>query len=434
MFFRIRLPGIHLPSPLLFLRLMCIRSICFCVSMFLCVLASIYLLSACTGKESASQHKSKQADIEPVSVVVQELKTKDIKESADLVANVISRQAVDLHSRVSGNIERIPVKAGDRVGQNALILVIDARKQEQSVQSALSALQANQSGVDVAKQVLSSAKAEIQLKEANLELAKKQIERYSILFKEGAVAKESVDECDRNVKAAQSELEDAKAKIRQAEESLNKAKNLVEQSKAQLSEEKETLGYYSIKSPFSGIVGDLPVKVGDYVTPDTKLTTVSEMHPLEVNFSVPAEYASLVTHDMPVQLIGSEGQNYGNAKIFFVAPTVNKDSQTVMVKASYDNREDVLRPDQAITARLIYKNRPGITVPTSAVANIGGQDFVFVVEKNADGKMVARQKKIKLGRETGDSFSIEEGLKNGDSLVLTGVKMLSDGFPVKIGQ
>ena len=174
------------------------------------------------------------------------------------------------------------------------------------------------------------------------------------------------------------------------------------QAMANLRALKDQLSYYDITAPFTGVVGDIPVKVGDHVTSSTNLTTLTENHPLECYIAIPAEKASVMHKGMQIALTTTEGRQYGDSPGKFSShPTVDSNSQTVLVKSLYQNSKSELRADQTVTAQIVWQTREGISIPTKAVTQAAGKYFVFVAQKNPAGKLSARPgPKLKFMRST----------------------------------
>jgi len=105
------------------------------------------------------------------------------------------------------------------------------------------------------------------------------------------------------------------------------------------------LGYYTINAPFAGTVGNIPVKVGDFVNTSTLLATLTENKPLEVNISVPIELGPQLRSGMPVQLLNDQGRSIGTSRVFFISPNTATNTQSILVKALFDNAKGQLRAD-----------------------------------------------------------------------------------------
>jgi len=319
----------------------------------------------------------------------------DLKDSSEYLASLRSRRSVNVQPQVEGVVTRIDVKSGDRVAAGAPLLQIDPRKQRATV---------------------ASQEAARKMKQAALDYAREQKRRMEVLYKGGAVSKQALDE---------------------AASALGQAQADYDALGAQVEEQRVELQYYRVTAPEAGIVGDIPVRVGDRVTTSTLLTTLDANQALEVYISVPLERAKDLRLGLPVEIVsGDAGQGAGGGRpiatsaVDFIAPKVDDPTQSVLVKAPVPSDRG-LRAQQFVRARLVWSARRGPVVPVLAVTRISGQYFVFVVEPAPQGGgSVARQRPVQLGEVVGNDYVVLSGLKPGERVVVSGVQKLGDGAPV----
>ena len=133
------------------------------------------------------------------------------------------------------------------------------------------------------------------------------------------------------------------------------------------------LHYYQVTAPMAGIVGDIPVRIGDRVTVSTLLTTVDEPGALEAYIYVPASRASDLRVGLPVKLLDEKGVVRTETKITFVSPQADLDTQTMLAKAAVPNAKDSLRIAQQVRAQVDWCTAPGPVVPVLAVQRINGR-------------------------------------------------------------
>jgi RND family efflux transporter MFP subunit len=188
------------------------------------------------------------------------------------------------------------------------------------------------------------------------------------------------------------------------------------------------LRYYRISAPTSGVVGDIPVKVGDHVTPETRITTVDQDNLIEAYIYVPVSKVNEIKQDTSIVLRGADAGVLCDEKPTFISQQVNVESQTVLVKTVCPNTGE-LRSAQVLMARLVWATHPAITVPTTAVIRQAGQHFVFVVERGPHGA-VARQRAILVGPIRGNDYVVTSGLAPGVEIVLSSIQRIHDGTPV----
>ena len=245
-------------------------------------------------------------------------------------------------------------------------------------------------------------------KRAALALARQQHERVSDLATQGISSRADLDQAKAGLDAAQADLQAAEAQVR---------------------EQKVELHYYNVKAPRDGVVGDIPVRVGDRVTVSTELTTVDRPGSLEAYISVPVERGPQLHLGMPVRILDSAGAVAADSRVSFVSPQVSDQTQTILVKARIENLKGTLRPAQFIRAQVVWGTRQAPLVPVLAVSRLGGQSFAFVAE-GKDGALVARQRPLKIGEIVGNDYVVLDGIKPGERMIVSGTQFLQDGAPV----
>jgi RND family efflux transporter MFP subunit len=356
-----------------------------------------------------------------------------VTDSSDYVANLQSRQSVTLQPRVDGYVQEIFVKAGDRVEAGAPILRIDPARQQAVVQRSVAAVATSQADFESARATLAQLRARKESILSSVDFNQKEFDRFSKLTQEGATAKQKLDEVANSLRNARAELGQIDAQINAQQASINSAATRIEETRAGAIQEEVQLDFYTVTAPFAGIVGDIPIKVGDNVNSTTQLTTVTQNQVLEVQISVPLENAPRLKMGQSVELLDAQDKPLVKGNVAFISPSINPQTQSVLVKANFNNGTNQLKANQFVRARLIWASRSGVLVPTSAISRLGGQDFIFVAENSsANGKtqLVANQKPIKLGKITGNKQEVLEGLKPNDKIVVSGILQLQNGAPI----
>jgi len=356
---------------------------------FVAVLLFVAALGALPGCNRGSADTP--AGPPPTPVKVQKVQDQPIGDSSEYVATIKSRHSATIMSDVEGWIFGIHVHSGQLVHKGDTLMEIDPRRQQATV---------------------SNYDSQRRSKEANLAWAKSQYERTKALAEGGVVSKQELDQ-------AQSTYESAVADVKAMD--------------AQIESSKVQLKYYSVFAPTDGIVGDIPVHVGDRVSNTTPLTTIDERSGLEVYISIPSEHAAEIRMGAPVEVVDQSGKVLLRTSVYFISAQVESGTQSVLVKAPADQAADVLRNLQEVRARIVWSTHQGITVPVVAVSRVSGQFFAFVAEQE-NGKLVARQRPLELGEIVGNNYAVLSGLKPGEQVVVSGGQNLTDGAPVQIEQ
>ena len=311
-------------------------------------------------------------------------------QASEFIATVRSLRSTTIQPQVDGFIRQIFVRSGERVRAGQPLVQIDPDRQQAAA---------------------TVTQAQLAAREAELGLAKQQLERLRKLEAAGAVARAQLDE--------------AEAAHMSAEAQLNAIQSQIRENQVQLE-------YYRVTAPNAGIVGDIPVRQGDLVTPATVITTIDQGNELEAYINVPLEQATRLRPGLTVDLLDSNGEVIASNPITFIAPRADDATQSVLAKATLRKSPPSIRVMQYVRARVIWNNDPGLVVPLVAVNRIGGQYFVFVAEDEEQGT-VARQRPVSLGEVVGEDYLVRGGLKPGDRVIVSNLQKIGDGSPVKPG-
>jgi RND family efflux transporter MFP subunit len=340
------------------------------------------LIAGCEQKQAAG---NEQQQAVPVKTAV--ITAEAIPESSEYLGTLKSRHSTVLNPQVEGQVTGIFVKSGDGVKAGTALMQIDPLKQQATVGSQDAARAAQ---------------------EANVRFAQIQWERAQKLFDAGVSSKQDYDQAKTNLDTAQHQLKSLEAQVQ---------------------EQQVQLRYYRVLAPTDGIVGDIPVRVGDRVTTATTLTTVDQPGALEAYINVPVERSKDLKLGQKVELLDTQGNVVANSQIDFISSEVDNGTQSVLAKATVKNSADTLRTSQFARARIIWRVHDGPVIPVLAVQRINGQFFVFVVDGSGKSE-IAHQKVVHLGEMTGNNYTVLDGLKNGDRVVVEGGQDLIDGTPV----
>jgi len=313
-----------------------------------------------------------------------------VPDSSEYVATIKSRRSASIMPQVSGVLTGIDVTSGQHVDSGQVLMTIDPRQQQAMVDSL--------------------AATERQ-KKAVYDYNVTELERQKKLFDAGVTSREVYDQEEQAFANSKADYESA-----------------VDSRKTQ----QQLLDYYTIRAPFAGIVGDIPVHIGDYVATggsSTLLTTVNESKDLEAYIYIPTERAGQIRNGLAVDIEDTNGKLLQKTSIDFISPQVDSNLQGILVKASVSPTADILRNMQMVEARVIWKTSPMAVVPVLAVTRQGVQSFVYLAKQN-NGHFMAVQVPVTLGETVGNSYSISSGLSAGDKVIVSGTQFLVNGMPV----
>lgn len=420
------------------------------------IFIGLLLITSCGGTPN-------QLTTAPIKVETTSLTPSTIEDSSDFIATLNSRQSIALKPRVTGQISQILVKQGDQVENGTPLLLIDPSQQAATLQSNVAqvntakaeissqqaARQAAEASLQSARAILSARKATRLERVSQVELQRLDAQRDRQLFNAGVIpqrtlenrinslqtAEAALKSLDQEILAQEANVREAEARIVQAQANLNVATQRLAQFQANRLKEQVELQFHQVSAPFTGTVGNIPVKVGDFVSNNSELLTITQNDQLEVEIAVPVERTPQLKQGLPVKILDSQDSNKTTkiGKISFISPTVTPQSQSVLVKAAFDNSTKNLRQDQLVRVRLLWESRPGLKIPIAAISRQVGKNFVYTVETTAvagQTKTIAKQRLIELGKIVQNQQEVISGLNPQETVIVSGIQFLNDGTEV----
>jgi RND family efflux transporter MFP subunit len=307
-----------------------------------------------------------------------------------------------IRAQVTGYLQTLNYAEGSRVKKGDLLFEIDPRP--------------FQAALDQAEAKLAQDKAQREKTELD-------VKRYTPLAKEQAISDETA------VNAVQADLA-AKAQVQADEAALENARL--------------NLGWTRVTSPVEGVAGIALGQIGDLVGPSgSLLTTVSTVDPIKVYFQVNEEsyltfwqkYVSSMdtnSQDVSLDLILSNGSTYGHKGRFYSSDRqIDTSTGTMQIVAVFPNPEATLRPGQYARVRVMTQTESNVfVVPQRAVAQLQSTYQVAVVTEESGATNRAHLRAVKVGRQIGADWIIEEGVKAGDRVVVEGTQKAAEGAAV----
>ncbi|WP_299942746.1 efflux RND transporter periplasmic adaptor subunit [uncultured Microbulbifer sp.] len=245
-------------------------------------------------------------------------------------------------------------------------------------------------------------KAQLQVLDAELRLARRNFVRIETLTKRGVTT----------------------------EADLDNARSTLDQVVANIEVQRARVGQRRVVAPFSGVLGIRRIDLGQNVSPGEAVVSIQQLDPIFVDFSLPEQAYSMVKPGIPVVLTTDAfpGKPY-HGKITAVDPQVDNATRNFLIQATLNNPKKHLRPGMfAQVAVLVDASRQVLVVPRTALIFAPYGVSVFVLEKDAQsGEMVANKRFVKTGEERGDLVEIVQGLLEGDVVASSGLLKLRNG-------
>lgn len=332
-------------------------------------------------KRMIAQGKQFSPPPEPVTTAVARKETWESLLTA--VGSLEAVQGVIVTAELSGKVERIGFEPGTKVKTGDLLV----------------------------QQDISAENAQLRAAEANLALAKIDLERKSKLLAQKTISRSEYDNAEAQYKQAAAQADNIRAAIKKK----------------------------TIRAPFDGRLGIRLVNVGQVLKEGDAIVSLQSIDPIFVNFSLPQQQLAQVTSGLTVQVTTDAlpGQVVAG-KITAINPQVDAATRNIQMQATVANPEERLRPGMFVNVAVVLPARKDVlAIPATAVLYAPYSDSVFVVEekkeeKNGQPGQVVRQKFVRLGEKKGDYVAIVSGLEEGDTVVSTGVFKLRNGQSVVV--
>ncbi len=375
-----------------------------------------FLCESCSNNSSTSDRPSKKGlGMGAVPVSAAKVIKTDVPIDIQAVGNVEAFSTVSVKAQISGELTQVFFREGDFVKKGQELFNIDARTYE---------AQLNQAQANLAKDESSLVQLEANLARdvAQQKYAQSEAVRYGNLLEKRLVSKEQAEQMSANLDAAS-----AAARADQA--AIQSARASVEATKATVANARVMLSYARIESPIDGRTGNLDIKRGNVISPNAALTTINQIEPIYVTFSIPEFQLQEVKKEQTV--IAAPQDNITapeNGKLYFIDNAVDATTGTIRVKAIFPNSNHKLWPGEFVRVSLRLGTKPNaLLIPNQAVQ--AGQDgsFVFVVKPDR----TVESRPVVSGIRVDQNVVIEKGLEPGETVVTEGQLRLMAGSRVQ---
>jgi membrane fusion protein, multidrug efflux system len=378
----------------------------------------LFAEQGCTGAKPSERSSKMGMKGGAVPVVVSKAIRKNVPIDLQAVGTVEASSTVTVKAQMSGELTRVFFQEGAFVKKGDSLFSIDARTYE---------AQLNQYQANLAKDesVLVQIEANLARDLAQQKYAQSEASRYSSLLEKRLISKEQSEQVNASAEVAS-------AAVRADQAAIQSARATVEATKATVSNARVMLSYASICAPIDGRTGNLVIKQGNIIGPNTELTTINQVEPIYIAFSIPENQLRSVKQGQMVSIVPDSGSSQPDpGKLFFIDNTVDPTTGTIRAKAVFPNRDHKLWPGEFVQIVLRLGSKPNaLIIPSQAVQT--GQDGPFVFVVKSDQKVESRP--VDPGMILDGQVVIEKGLDAGEVVVTEGQIRLATGSTVQIRQ
>lgn len=351
---------------------------------------------ATAGRNAGSARPGFGGSAEPTPVRVADVVTGDFPVYYKALGTVTATNTVNVRSRVAGELIKVNFQEGQRVKAGDLLAEIDPRTYEIALQQAQGTLAQNQA----------------QLKNAQLDL-----QRYKGLFAEDSIARQTLD--------TQQAL-------------VGQYQGTIQTNQAAVNDAKLNLDFTRIRASIAGRLGLRQLDIGNLVAANdtSALVVITQVQPITVAFTLPeSELTPVLARYRSGAKLTVEAWDRGDTRKQATGVLGSLDNQidtttgTLKFKARFENQDEALFPNQFVNVRLLSDTLKGVVLVPSAAVQYG-VDGTFVYAMDGTDKVKIRQ--LKVGATDGSRTVVEQGLAQGDRVVLEGTDRLRDGSRVEV--
>jgi RND family efflux transporter MFP subunit len=389
----------------------------------LAVIAAAALSVSVAGCGSPSGTVSAAPKAEPLRIDTAAVENRPIDRYLRVSGSLMADEQAEVGAEATGRVIATPVERGARVSQGTILVRISADETSAQLQEA----EANAAQIE-ARLGLADGQPfdpkrvpDVMNAQAALDWSEAEFSRIGSLLEQKVVSKSEYDQRRTQVEAARQQYQMALNVAGQSYRSL-------EAARARVALARKALADTSIRAPFSGLVAERLVSIGDYVTRGTRIATVIRVDPIRVELTLPEQSVSLVRVGQPVRIAvdAYPGETF-TATIRYVSPSLRPDQRALTVEAIAPNPDGRLKPGLFATASIRQpRSAPALLIPAAAVETVSGTSRVYVVR----GETV-EERIVTLGETVEREVEITSGVTAGERVAVEPKGRLADGTRVR---
>jgi multidrug efflux pump subunit AcrA (membrane-fusion protein) len=408
------------------------------VLLALCISGAVS--AACGSRAQANKGAETGAEATPapaVEVSTAPAITRNLPRFIEATGGLAADEQTDVAPTVAGRVVSVGVDLGSYVQRGQVIARLDDADARLRVEQSQAALAQSRSAVQQAEARIGlrsgqsfepTRVAEVGAARAALDLAEKQLRRFEKLIESGDVSRSAYDQQKAQRDQLRQQYEASLAQAQQNYAGVQTARAAAQGFAVQVEQAQKGVRDVVIYAPISGFVAERPADVGEYVSTSSKVATIVRTNPLRVRIDIPEQAISSVSPGQSVSVSVSAYPDRAFAgRVARISPNISAQSRTLAVEAEVENGENILKPGQFATIRILLpQTEPAILVPARAIRTEGNTSRVFVIR---DG--IAQERLVQLGQREGDLVEIKGSVAADELVATSNVEQLNDGVPVR---
>jgi RND family efflux transporter MFP subunit len=386
-------------------------------------IAAAALSASVAGCGSQNSTVSAAPKPEPLAIAIAAVESRPIDRYLRVTGSLTADEQAEVGAESAGRVIETPVERGARVSQGTILVRISAAETSAQLQEA----EANAAQIE-ARLGLADGQPfdpkrvpDVMNAQASLDWAEAEFGRIGMLLEQKVVSRSEYDQRRTQVEAARQQYQMAHNVAGQSYRSL-------EAARARVALARKALADTSIRAPFSGLVAERLVSIGDYVTRGARVATVVRVDPMRVELTVPEQAVSLVSVGQAVRIAvdAYPGETF-TARIRYVSPSLRPDQRALTVEAIAQNPDGRLKPGLFATASIQQpRSAPALLVPAAAVETVSGTSRVYIVKADT-----VEERIVTLGETVGPQVEVTSGVAAGERVAAEPKGRLADGTRVR---
>lgn len=389
--------------------------------MILCLLMGSVWWMTHRGKAASSSQSSLPL------IQVQEIEPADMKRTIILSGETVPESQTDIAPKYSGRIASVDVRLGDRVETGQVLIRQDMRDLDISIA-------ANQAGTEAAQASAVETRASYGGNTSSAKVAYDnaltEYGRYQMLYSEGAVSRQDLDNKYQTMAQAKASWEALENQSYGSQPAIIAQKEAAaRQSAYNVSGLEQQRDDMTIRAPGNGMIGYRSAEPGEWASAGQKLLTIVDNSHIYVDCSVAEQDVGILYVGFPVSVsIDSLGKSY-QGTIVYISPAMDSTTKSYQTRISLDTSDGLLRGGMFARAEIsAVQRRNALYVPKQAVLRDNGKTYVYL----SDGSGKVTKKEVTAGLSNDTSIEIIQGIQAGDCIAVTNISKLKDGGSVRI--
>lgn len=366
-------------------------------------------------------------------VEVAPVERRDFERTFRGTGSLIPKEEASVRALSPGTLDVVNVDIGETVAEGDVLFrtrQVDAENRLREAEAGLKTAEARLAELRAwsRDEEIDSARARVRQARTRYERAADERERMRVLYERGSISESEWEEAQAAAQAAESDLETAEAQLNIAErgptdEEIAVAETQVERAEATLAQAQQALEDTDVRAPYDGVITGRYAKAGDFVSVGQDVVKISALDVLEAEIHIPERFAGIMETGLDVEVRVDTHDLTREGTVTAVNQAIDRQTRTFEVKVQVSNEDHAIKAGAfGVGEFALPQQQDVLAVPREALIEQEGQFYVWVADNGE-----ARQAFVAMGERHEEYVHIEEGLEEGQEVVVRGFGALAEG-------